>query len=83
MWIREKGSIEQNKLLSKWPLQYDENYLEWVNQKQKNENEELEKIRLSIQRGRPLGFENWVKKISEKLGLNSTLRSRGRPKKGT
>lgn len=83
LWIREKGTKEQKQLLSKWPLEYDENYLEWVNQKQKNEDEELENIRLSIQRGRPFGLMDWVKSVSKRLNLSSTLRPKGRPKKGT
>ncbi len=83
LWYREKGSEEQKQLLSNWPVEYDENYLEWVNQKQVNENEELENIRNSIQRGRPFGIDSWIIKIASKLGLNSTLKPKGRPKKGT
>jgi putative transposase len=57
-----------------------DNYLSWVNEKEANEENELEKIRLSIQRGRPYGDDKWMYIIADKLGLSSTLRSRGRPK---
>ncbi len=42
---------------------------------------ELEDLRLSAQRGRPFGNENWRKGIAARLGLESTLRPRGRPRK--
>jgi putative transposase len=82
LWYREKGGEEQKKILTKWPLEYDENYLKWVNQKKADEDEELEKIRNSIQRGRPFGIDTWIKELSKKLGLESTIKPRGRPKKG-
>lgn len=41
---------------------------------------ELEGLRLSLTRGRPWGDERWMKSIAERLGLESTLRPRGRPK---
>jgi putative transposase len=34
-----------------------------------------------ITRGTPFGGDRWTKTISQKLGLESTLRPRGRPKK--
>jgi putative transposase len=42
---------------------------------------ELEAIRRSRERGQPYGNEAWVKRAAGQLGLASTLRSRGRPKK--
>ncbi len=41
---------------------------------------ELEAIRRSIRRGRPLGDSEWTEKIARRLGLETTLRPRGRPK---
>ena len=38
---------------------------------------EAEAIRLSIRRDRPFGTENWMRTTSIKLGLESSLRSRG------
>lgn len=82
-WVRERGNKKQKSLLSDWPTLKPNNYLEWLNTLQKEEEEKLEKIRYSIQRGRPFGGDNWVKKTAEELDLLSTLKKRGRPKKGT
>jgi putative transposase len=40
--------------------------------------EELAAVRLSAQRGRPLGDEGWVESIARRLNLESTMRPRGR-----
>ena len=40
----------------------------------------LEALRRSVNRGRPFGAEAWVTRIAKRLGLESTLRPRGRPK---
>jgi putative transposase len=42
---------------------------------------ELKALRRSVQRGCPFGSESWQKQTAQQLGLESTLRSRGRPKK--
>jgi putative transposase len=42
---------------------------------------ELEALRHSVQRGRPYGEAVWVERAARKLGLEVTLRPRGRPKK--
>ena len=42
---------------------------------------ELKELRLSAQRGRPFGSESWRKGIAAYLGSESTLRTRGRPRK--
>jgi len=61
------------------PVSRPANWLEWVNQPQSQE--EVDAIRHSIDRGSPLGQEQWTQQIAETLGLQSTLRPRGRPKK--
>ena len=83
LWLRENGNEIQKSLLNDWPVEKPIEYLEWLNTLQKDEEEKLEKIRYSINRSKPFGNDNWVIKIAEKLGLVSTLKSRGRPKKGT
>jgi hypothetical protein len=45
--------------------------------------EEIENIRYAIKKSRPHGSEKWVSRAVAKFGLESTLRDRGRPKKGT
>jgi putative transposase len=42
---------------------------------------DLHRLRVSAERGRPYGDETWVRKTARRLGLESTLRSRGRPRK--
>ncbi|GAH54549.1 unnamed protein product, partial [marine sediment metagenome] len=42
---------------------------------------ELEKLRQSVNRQSPFGNVEWTERISQQLGLEHTLRSRGRPKK--
>jgi len=42
---------------------------------------DLQRLRLSTERGRPYGEESWTKETARRLGLESTLRSRGRPRK--
>ena len=42
---------------------------------------ELDALRTAIRRGSPLGGEHWQQRIAKRLGLESTLRPRGRPSK--
>jgi len=42
---------------------------------------EVKQLRESIQRGRPYGDASWVKRAAGRLGLESSLRPRGRPRK--
>jgi putative transposase len=80
IWRREHGTEEQKKILSSWPIETPKNYKEWLNKPQ-NEDE-LEALRLSVNRGRPYGNTSWVDKTAKRLGLLSTLKPRGRPRKG-
>jgi putative transposase len=42
---------------------------------------ELEDLRSSVRRGRPFGSADWVTVMAKQLGLESTMKSRGRPKR--
>ncbi|HEY2159341.1 MAG TPA: transposase [Isosphaeraceae bacterium] len=42
---------------------------------------DLQRLRTSVARESPFGTEAWVRRTAEQLGLESTLRPRGRPKK--
>jgi len=42
---------------------------------------ELEALRRSVNRGTPFGSVPWQVRTAKRLGLESTLRPRGRPKK--
>lgn len=61
------------------PVQRGAGWLDWVNAPLADA--ELEAVRQSVVRGRPFGTERWQKRAAEKLGLEFTLRPRGRPKK--
>jgi putative transposase len=46
-------------------------------------NAELESVRQCVKRGTPFGSAAWIAKTAARLGLQSTLRPRGRPRKAT
>ena len=73
------GTSKERGLLSSWPLPRLANWVEHVNNPLTEG--ELDAIRRSIRRGRPLGDSQWTETIARRLGLESTLRPRGRPKK--
>jgi putative transposase len=79
LWRRQQADQELLRMLSAWPVAEPRNWLRLVNQPQSQA--ELEKLRTSVQRGRPYGDDAWAAKVAKKLGLESTLRPRGRPKK--
>jgi len=76
-WLR--GSAEDRSLLSTWPLARKSGWAEHVNAPQTEA--ELDAVRRSIQRGNPLGDEAWSAEAVSELGLETTLRPRGRPRK--
>src|SRR5262245_4289816 len=65
--------------LSLGPVKRPRHWLEWVN-KPLTEGE-LEALRRSVNRGTPYGGVAWTATTALKLGLASTLRPRGRPRK--
>lgn len=81
-WIREHGSLKQKNLLSPWPVSMPDGYQSLLNTNLYYEEEELADIRLSLNRGRPFGDSQWLNKIIGKFNLFSTLKPRGRPRKG-
>jgi putative transposase len=79
LWRREHGGAEACRLLSDWPLPMPRDWLRVVAKVQPKQ--QLEQIRRSVVRGQPYGGEKWTKRTADKLGLESTLRPRGRPRK--
>lgn len=78
VWRRESGTIEQQKLLSSWPVSKPKNYPIWLNEAQtKSEEESIEK---SITKSNPYGGDSWVDRVVKRFGLEQTLRTVGRPK---
>ena len=64
---------------SKWPVKRPGDWLEWVNTAQ-TPKEEAE-IQTCIKRGRPYGSPRWTTQTARSMGLESSLRPRGRPPK--
>ena len=79
LWIRQFGSPEHRAMLTRWPIPKPRKWLQYVN-KPASESE-LAAIRKSCVRGTPYGSPDWISKTASKLGLESTLRKPGRPKK--
>ena len=74
--------VERNALragLAAWPLPQGPGWIEHVNEPQTDA--ELAALRRCLQRGCPFGEEAWCDRMVRRLGLESTLRSRGRPKR--
>lgn len=69
----------EGTLLTEGPLPLPGDWLDFVNQPQTIT--ELEQLRLSVVRGTPFGTEVWQRRAAEALGLETTLRPRGRPRK--
>jgi putative transposase len=44
-------------------------------------DKELERVRVSLERGRPFGDEQWVARTVRRLHLEHTVRREGRPSK--
>lgn len=81
LWRWKFGNRDQQNLLSDWPVARPRQWLAHVNRPQTKA--EIDAIRQSIRRGSPFGSEGWVQQTAEQLGLETTLRPRGRPKKGS
>ncbi len=64
--------------LAEWPVACGERWLDFVNQAETEA--ELKALRRSAWSGTPLGDTVWQQTTAERLGLQSTLRSPGRPK---
>ena len=78
LWRRAQDDPKLLAFLSDWPVERPRNWVAWMNQSEGAT--ELEDLRCSAQRGRPFGSEVWVTRIAKRMGLESTLRPRGRPK---
>jgi putative transposase len=78
LWSGKQPGESPRSWLSDWPMERPRNWIKLVNEAETAL--ELEDLRGSVQRGRPFGSPRWQAKIAKRLGLESTLRARGRPK---
>ncbi len=79
LWRRQFGDSESRKLLSAWPLPRPRDWRKVVNRPQSEA--ELKALRQSVQRGTPFGTTQWQVRTANRLGLEWTIRPRGRPRK--
>jgi putative transposase len=68
-------------LLSTWPVDRPSNWTARVNTPLTAR--ELDRVRLSIERGRPYGSDVWVKQTLTELGLEHTVRPERRPREAS
>lgn len=66
------------KLLDPWPIDRPRNWTALVNEPLPGDD--LARVQLSFERGRPLGSDPWTVKMAARLGVQYTLNPRGRPK---
>ena len=77
--IRQHGPAQMRALLSDWPVKRPRDWSRRLNEPQTDA--EIEALRTAFNRSRPFGQADWVTATARKLGLNWTLRPRGRPAK--
>ena len=77
LWLRVHK--EDRVPLAEWPVPRPRNWVASVNEPETER--ELTALRRAVTRGTPFGQEGWVAKTARRLGLETTLRPRGRPRK--
>jgi len=79
LWRRLRGSKEERAMLSEWPVPRPREWVKIVNRAAPDA--ESQRVRQSLERSRPLGDDRWTAATAARLGLDWTLRPRGRPPK--
>jgi putative transposase len=77
LWRRGQTQGLLPQMLTDGPVELPETWAEEVNRPQTEA--ELAALRQSVRRGQPYGATPWVRRMAQRLGLESTLRPRGRP----
>ena len=75
-YVERIGNCSRN-LLSDPPIEFPSKWSDWVNRAVSDS--ELDVLRCSVNRQTPYGANYWQNDMIQKLGLESTLRPRGRP----
>lgn len=78
LWRWLQKPEPQPILLSPWPVARRPGWITRVNEALNAR--ELQAVRECARRGRPFGSVEWVQSSAARLGLQSTLRARGRPR---
>ena len=80
-WARLHPDDPRALPLCDWPIPQPGDWLDRVNQPLTGA--ELDAMRRCAERGQPYGSSPWVEETTRRLGLESTFRPRGRPRKST
>jgi len=78
LYRRTHGTAEERALLAESPVPLAADWTARVNAPQTEL--ELASLRRSVARNQPYGCESWRTKVIQQLGLEHTVRPRGRPK---
>ena len=81
LWRWKFGDREAAAILADWPVARPGNWVQRVNQAETQT--ELDLLQTWTRHGRPCGSEVWVTRAVRRLGLETTVRPRGRPPKDT
>jgi len=79
LWRWVHGKPEDRRWLTDWPVPRPRRWLQLVNEVQTEA--ELDALRRSVIGGQPFGGAEWIEQAVKPLGLEHTLRPRGRPRK--
>ena len=79
LWARRHADDAIKALLSPWPIDRPADWIARVNSPLATR--ELERMRASIDRGRPYGSDQWTTRMVKQLGLEPSVRAEGRPAK--
>jgi putative transposase len=79
LWARLRGPPALSDMLSEWPIDAPRDWVELVNRPQTAAEEQA--LRRAIARSSPFGSDAWARRTATRLGLEWTLRPRGRPRK--
>jgi putative transposase len=75
--VSRLGDAERPALLCSMPQPLPANWLAHVNEPESPAD--VDRIRISVNRGAPFGDNRWCRSAAHRLGLEATLRPRGRP----
>ena len=79
LYSRSSRSVPMKQALSPWPVPMPRNWVARVNEPQ--DDKELAALRQSRHRGKPYGEPDWAIATASRLGIESSMRPLGRPKK--
>lgn len=77
-YVRRSGTDKMKKILSESPVPLPRNYLQWINEREDESG--IDEIRTALRRGAPFGRSKWIDQMVDQNHLQSTVRSRGRPR---